>query len=389
MVSRRRWTNLPADRVYLSKPSATRADSLAVAAAVEDGWLSPSGPDLQAFEDDFAALLGVAGAVALVSGTAALHLGLKYLGLKAGDYVLIPTVTFSATAFAANYLGAKPIFIDVDESWNMDPELIRPAVAMAQSLGGRVTGAIPVDLYGTPANMGSLTDECARHGIQVLEDSAEALGARVGDGFVGSTGIPAAFSFNGNKIITTSGGGMLVSDNLEMLERVRYWAAQSREPVPWYEHVETGYNYRLSNVLAALGRSQLARLPEEVLRRRSIRRHYGQLLHALPGVRVQDDPTWGTSNAWLSIATFDHGCYPGAPMTLMRVLEKNGIEARPTWKPLHQQPVFANSPTVLTGRGDRLFEEGLCLPSGSDVTPEVVERVCHLIESHLSQLDGA
>lgn len=355
-----------------------------MAAAVERGWLSPSGPDLEAFEDEFAEFLGVGGAVGLASGTAALHLGLKYLGLRAGDYVLVPTVTFGATAFAASYLGATPVFIDIDESWNMDPELIHPAVKMVEALGGQVTAAIPVDLYGTPANMAGLIEEFSRHGIQVLQDSAEALGARFGQRLVGSNGTPAAFSFNGNKIMTTSGGGMLVSDDPQMLERVRYWASQSREPVPWYEHVEVGFNYRLSNVLAALGRSQLDRLPDEVSRRRAVRCEYARHLDALPGVNVQGDPAWGTSNAWLSIVTFDCTRYSGAAIRLRQVLEQNGIESRPTWKPMHQQPVFSKSPTVLTGRGERLFTEGLCLPSGSDVTPAVVKRVCRLIESHLA-----
>lgn len=359
-----------------------------MAAAVERGWLSPSGPDLQAFEDEFAEFLGVAGAVGLASGTAALHLGLKYLGVGAGDFVLVPTVTFGATAFAASYVGAMPVFVDIDESWNMDPELIHRAVTMVEAIGGRVTAAIPVDLYGTPANMAGLIEECSRHGIQVLQDSAEALGARHGGLLVGSNGMPAAFSFNGNKIMTTSGGGMLVSDDPQMLERVRYWAAQSREPVPWYEHEEVGFNYRLSNVLAALGRSQLVRLPDEVSRRRAIRSEYARHLDVLPGVMVQGDPAWGTSNAWLSIVTFDSTRYPGAALRLMQVLEQNGIESRPTWKPMDQQPVFSKSPSVLTGRGERLFNEGLCLPSGSDVNPDVVERICRLIESQLTSMSN-
>lgn len=379
---------MSSDYVYLSRASATTEDALAVAAAVKSGWLSPNGPDVQAFEDDFAAFLGVEGAVALSSGTAALHLGLKFLGLARGDYAIVPTVTFGATAFAVNYLGATPVFVDVDDSWNLDPELIQDAVKVVESLGGRITAAIPVDLYGTPANLGDLLDEFARYGIRVLEDSAEALGAQSGDKLVGSSGIPAAFSFNGNKIITSSGGGMLVSDDLDMIDRVRYWSTQARESLPWYEHHEVGYNYRLSNVLAALGRSQLARLPDEVVRRRSIRQAYEQQLNSLPGVLVQTDPVWGLSNAWLTVTTFDSRRYPGVAPTIMGALEREGIESRPTWKPMHQQPIYSGAPRVLTGRGDRLYNEGLCLPSGIDVTPEVVERVSRVIEAQLGLISA-
>lgn len=386
MATRRRWKDLAAHRIYLSKASSTAADASAVAEAVSGGWLSPSGPDLQAFEDEFAEFIGVEGAVGLASGTAALHLGLKYLGVSQGDFVLVPTVTFGATAFAAAYLGATPIFLDVDASWNMDPALIERGVRAARSLGGRVTAAIPVDLYGTPADMVSIREECARFDISILEDAAEALGATNNDGRVGSGLNPAAFSFNGNKIMTTSSGGMLVSDDLEMLDKVRYWATQAREPVAWYEHQDIGFNYRLSNVLSALGRSQLCRLPDEVQRRREVRNLYRERLKDVPGICVQDDPSWGLSNAWLSVVTFDSFAYTGAAAKIMDLLEANEIESRPTWKPMHQQPVFANSPTVLTGSGDRLFEEGLCLPSGSDVTPQVVERIADLIGVHLATI---
>jgi len=296
----------------------------------------------------------------------------------------VPTVTFAATAFAVRYLSATPFFLDVDESWNMDPGLIAPAARLAESQGRRVAAAIPVDLSGTPANLTDIAAECDRLGISIVEDAAEALGARTRDRSVGSSGFPAAFLFNGNKIMTTSGGGMLVSDDLERLDRVRYWACQARESVPWYEHEDVGYNHRLSNILAALGRSQLQRLPAEVTRRRLIRAHYAACLGSVPGVQIQSDPEWAQSNAWLTIVTFDSSKYSDGVMRTMSHLERNGIESRPTWKPMHQQPVFASCPTMLTGRGDRLFAEGLCLPSGSDVTLEVAGRISHLVEACLA-----
>jgi dTDP-4-amino-4,6-dideoxygalactose transaminase len=365
--------------VLLSAPWASDSDIDAVVAALRSGWLAPAGPGLAAFERDVSALVGVGHAVGLASGTAGLHLGLKYLGVKPGDAVLIPTATFAATAFAVTYLGAIPVFVDVDDSWNMDPECVEAAIIQLRASGSRVSAAVPVDLYGTPANHNELLPLFSRHGIPVLEDAAEGLGAMHGDQAVGSLGVAGVISFNGNKLLTTTGGGIVVTDDAEFAEKVRYWATQSRDDYPWYEHSEIGYNYRLSNVLAALGSSQLRRVHSEVERRRNLREIYRHRLSSRSGVQVQEDPAWGTSNAWLTIVTFDSKSFPGAAFRVRDNLASANIESRPTWKPMHQQPVFFGSPTFLNGRADKLFEEGLCLPSGAGVTTDVVERICAVI----------
>jgi dTDP-4-amino-4,6-dideoxygalactose transaminase len=371
-------------RVHLSPPTATEEDIEAVVAAMRSGWVAPAGPDLTAFESDVADYLGVAAGVALSSGTAALHLALQYTGVRAGDVVIVPTVTFAATAFPIRYLGATPLFVDIDESWNLNPALLERAVTQAHAAGQRVAAVIPVDLYGTPAHYTALSPILESLGVPMLEDAAEGLGARFGDRPVGTLGSAGILSFNGNKIITTSGGGMLVTDSLEMAERVRHWSTQAREPLPWYEHREIGFNYRLSNLLAALGRSQFARIDSEVARRRQLRDSYRARLTQMPGVTVQDDPAWGTSNAWLSVARFDAGLYPDASTRIRERLEEHNIESRPIWKPLHQQPVFADCPRVLTGAADALFAEGLCLPSGPAMDEGLVDHVTQVIHGVLT-----
>ncbi len=362
---------------------AAQTDIAAVVSAMESGWLAPIGPDLTAFEVEIADFVGVAHAVGLSSGTAAIHLGLKYLGVQPGDAVLVPTVTFGATAFAVTYLGAEPVFIDIDESWNMDPGLVNDAITSLRDSGRRVSAAIPVDLYGSMADYSSLEPVLASAEVPLLEDAAEALGASSSSGPGGSVGRAGVLSFNGNKLITTSGGGMLLTDDEEMARKVRFWSTQSREDFPWYEHEEIGYNYRLSNILAALGRSQLRRVPSEVAKRRQIREWYRARLGGFPGVLVQSDPPWGTSNAWLTVVLFDLALRPGAPTLVRDLLESHNIESRPVWKPLHLQPVFAGATSFLTGAADRLFSEGLCLPSGSGMTEEDVDRVARLVLSAL------
>lgn len=372
-------------RVYLSPPTATEQDISAVVAAMRSGWVAPAGPDLPAFESDVADYLGVEAAVALSSGTAALHLALQYLGVSAGDVVIVPTVTFAATAFPIRYLGATPMFVDIDESWNLDPALLERALGQARDAGQRVAAVVPVDLYGSPARYAAITPILEAHGVPMVEDAAEGLGARAGDRSVGTFGSAGVLSFNGNKIITTSGGGMLVTNSVEMAEKVRHWSTQAREPLPWYEHNEIGFNYRLSNLLAALGRSQFSRIDAEVARRRQVREWYRAQLTHIPGVSVQDDPPWGTSNAWLSVARFDSGRYPEASTRIRERLEEHNIESRPIWKPLHQQPVFAECPRVLTGAADALFSEGLCLPSGPAMDEDLVDRVTTVIHGVLTQ----
>lgn len=372
-------------RILLSPPTVTSGDIQTVTAAMESGWLAPIGPDLEAFEAEIAHFIGVDYAVGLASGTAALHLALKYVGVQPGDAVLVPSVTFGATAFAVTYLGAEPVFVDVDAAWNMDPGLASEAIADLRLRGRRVAAAIPVDLYGALADYASLVPIFADAQVPVIEDAAEALGARSTDALAGSFGQAGVLSFNGNKLITTSGGGMLVTDDGEMARKVRFWATQARDDFPWYEHTEIGFNYRLSNILAALGRSQLRRVDEEIARRRMIRDWYRARLEVIDGVTVQDDPPWGYSNAWLTVARFDPKVFAGAPTRVRLALEESNIESRPVWKPLHLQPVFQDCATYLSGAAEALFQDGLCLPSGTALTEDEVERVSSIVISSLGR----
>lgn len=352
-------------------------------AALDSGWLAPIGPDLAGFEAEMAHYLGVDHAVGLASGTAALHLALRYVGVGPGDMVLVPTGTFAATAFAVTYLGATPVFVDVDEqAWGMDPASTQAAVNTLTQDGHRIAAAIPVDLYGTPADYSTLMPIFAEHGIPVVEDAAEGLGAEFHGTKLGSLGEGGVLSFNGNKLITSSGGGMLVTDNGHMADKVRKWSTQSREEAPWYEHTEVGYNYRLSNILAALGRSQLGRVDDEVAKRRQIREWYRERLAGIPGVSVQQDPDWGRSNAWLTVIRID-GQHEGGPTRVREALAAEDIESRPVWKPMHQQPVFRDNPRFLNGCADALFADGLCLPSGTQMTVDDVDRVSSVISQTL------
>jgi dTDP-4-amino-4,6-dideoxygalactose transaminase len=363
-------------KLFLSPPSVGDLERLAVDSALSSGWVAPIGPEIDAFESDLAAQTGRFHAVALSSGTAAIHLGLCALGVSEGDEVLVPTMTFGATAFAVVHAGARPVFLDVEEeSWNLDPSLLESHLRIKAAEGRLPAAVIPVDVFGRTADYDAIMRICGEFEVPVLVDSAEALGARHGDSPAGFMGNAAIFSFNGNKIITTSGGGALVTNDPEIARKVRHWATQSREPFPWYEHEEIGYNYRMSNILAALGRAQLARLPEIVERRRAIRERYAATLESVPGVRVMGDPPWGMWNGLLTTVRFNLSLHPNAPTLIREALETHDIESRPVWKPMHQQPVFKDSECVLTGVADRLFNEGLCLPSGTAMTDMDVDRV--------------
>ena len=370
-------------RRLLSAPQVNLDDRAAVDQSLFSGWLAPAGPDLNQFEQEIADYVGVAFSVGLSSGTGAFHLGLKYLGVEPADLVLVPTLTFGATAFAATYVGATPVFIDSDQSWNMDPEQTRRALETLTGSGQRVAAAVPVDLYGSPANYGKLLPLFEEFGVPVFEDAAEGLGGISGERKLGSLGLGAALSFNGNKILTTSGGGMLVTSNEEFASKVRFWATQSREDYPWYEHEEIGYNYRLSNILAALGKSQLKRIDATVARRREIRELYRTGLAEFFGVSVQSDPPWGQSNAWLSVVSFDLRMHPEAPTRVRLALEERNIESRPVWKPMHQQPVFAGAQAFLNGNADKVYASGLCLPSGPGITDSDIEEVCDVVSQTL------
>jgi dTDP-4-amino-4,6-dideoxygalactose transaminase len=363
-------------RLFLSPPFVGESERLAVDSALSSGWVAPIGPEIDAFETDLAAQAGRSHAVALSSGTAAIHLGLLALGVSEGDEVLVPTMTFGASAFAVVHAGARPVFLDVEEqSWNLDPNLLESTLKAKAAKGHLPAAVIPVDVFGRTCDYDSIMRICGEFQVPVLVDSAESLGALHGNSPAGSMGNAAVFSFNGNKIITTSGGGALVTNDPEIARKVRHWSTQSREPFPWYEHEEIGYNFRMSNILAALGRAQLSRLQEIIARRRGFRDRYAAALEAVPGITVMGDPPWGTWNGWLTTVLFDLSVHPNAPTLIREALEALDIESRPVWKPMHQQPVFKDSQSALTGVADRLFAEGLCLPSGTAMTESDVDRV--------------
>lgn len=376
--------NAPNERILLSPPHVTESEVASAAAALRTGWVAPLGPEVDQFEVDLAEASGRRFAVALSSGTAALHLALIGIGVQRGDHVVVPTLTFGATAFAVTYVGAIPIFIDSEEvSMNLDPEALEDLFKKQAAIDALPAAVITVDLFGRTCDYNRILPLCERYGIPVISDSAEALGASHESNSAGSTGECAVFSFNGNKIITTSGGGALVTDNAQLAEKTRFRATQAREPYPWYEHNEIGYNYRMSNILAAIGRTQLARLPEIINRRRGIREIYSTYLSEVDGVTVFTDPPWGRWNGWLTTVRFNREKWPAAPQRIREMLERHNIESRPIWKPMHQQPVFAGAKTNLTGVADRLFEESLCLPSGTGMQEEQVHRVAELIFSEM------
>ncbi len=341
---------------------------------LESGWLAPAGPDLAAFEAEVAAVVGRSHAVALSSGTAALHLALLVYGVGPGDSVLVSDLTFAASVNAIRYVGATPVLIDSTRAtWNMSPELVAEELSARRSAPPKA--AILVDLYGQAADHHAIGPLLAEHGVLHLSDAAESLGSTYDGRPAASYGASAALSFNGNKIITTTGGGMLVTDDSAVGDRVRHLSTQAREPVPHYEHREVGYNYRLSNVLAAFGRAQLADLDRRVARRRAIFDRYVTALGHLPGLAFMPEAPTGRSNRWLTCITIDAAVAGVGPAEVREHLEARDIEARPIWKPMHLQPVFRDCPARLDGTSARIFDEGLCLPSGSSLTDADQDRV--------------
>jgi dTDP-4-amino-4,6-dideoxygalactose transaminase len=356
-------------RIYLSPPHMSPDERRLLLDAFDSNWIAPLGPHVDAFEAEMAARIGVPHAAALSSGTAALHLALLLHGIGPGDVVLCSTFTFAATANAITYVGAEPVFVDsTAEDWCIDVSLVRDALIAERAAGRNVRAVIPVDLYGLVPDMAALESLCEEEGLVLIEDAAEALGSRRDGRPAGSFGSCAAFSFNGNKIITTSGGGMLVSREADVVAGARHLATQAREPVPHYQHEVVGYNYRLSNLLAAVGRGQLSHLDERIAARADNRAHYEAELADLPGWAMMPAPDHTESNHWLTCVTIDPE-RAGLDREAVRVhLEADGIEARPLWKPMHQQPVFAGRRAYLSGVSDALFAHGLCLPSGSSLT---------------------
>ena len=374
------------ERIYMSSPDVGEAEEQAVVAAMRSGWIAPLGPDVDAFERELADRVGVDHAVALSSGTAALHLGLLTLGVKPGDVVLTSSMTFAATANAIVYTGAEPYFIDADPvTGNMDAALLRESLVELRDAGERVSAIVPVDLLGKAVDYTAILAIADEFGVPVLSDAAESLGATHQGRAAGSFGRASVVSFNGNKIMTTSGGGMLLTDDADFAQHVRYLATQARQPVVHYEHTDIGYNYRMSNLLAALGRAQLARLDAMIARRREMRELYKQLFAEVDGVEVFGAEGDEADNVWLTSIVVDPEKTGWEPSELAAALAADDIESRPLWKPMHAQPVFADARRKTSGASESLFARGLTLPSGSALTPPQRERVLTAIRGFLTR----
>ncbi|MDR1816977.1 MAG: DegT/DnrJ/EryC1/StrS family aminotransferase [Puniceicoccales bacterium] len=376
-------------RIFLSPPQIGEREREFVKDAFDSNWIAPLGPHVDAFERELCAATGVAAACALSSGTAAIHLALRLLGVGAGDTVLCSTLTFAASANPILYQGARPVFVDSERtSWNLDPALVAEALARLRARGEPPPKAlVAVDLLGQCADYAGLREVCDAAGVPIVQDAAEALGATWRGRPAGGQGRCGVFSFNGNKIITTSGGGALVSDDPALVAEARFLATQARDPAPHYQHSTFGYNYRLSNVLAAIGRGQLEQLPARVAARRANEAFYRAALAGVEGVSFMPEAPWGVSNRWLTHIQIDPARTGGVTREDVRLaLEAENIESRPLWKPLHLQPVFASFVSdlaVINGTAGELFERGLSLPSGSALTEDDLARVAGIVRRTL------
>ena len=374
------------DRIYMSSPDVGDLEEQYVVAAIRSGWIAPLGPDVNAFEAELAERLGVENAVALSSGTAALHLGLLGLGVGTGDVVLTSTMTFAATANAITYTGAEPYFIDCElATGNMDPALLRQALEQLTRDGEKVAAIVPVDLLGKAVNYTEICAIAEEYGIPVLADAAESLGANHRGRPAGSFGRASILSFNGNKIMTTSGGGMLLTDDADLAAHTRYLATQARQPEVHYQHTEIGYNYRLSNLLAALGRAQLSRLDGMITRRRAMRDRYRDLFAGVNGVEIFGGTDDSADNFWLTSIVVDTDEAGWLPQDLSAALLRDNIESRPLWKPMHLQPVFNAARALTNGNSERLFKTGLTLPSGSALHGSEIDRVFSNLQSFIGR----
>ena len=380
------------ERIYLSPPHLGEDELRFVHEAFATNWVAPIGPHVDAFEREFAAYVGAEHAVALSSGTAALHLALRLAGVGPGDEVLVSTLTFCASVNPILYQGGRPTFIDSETaSWNLDPNLVEDVLRARDQAGKRPKALVAVHLYGQTADLDPLVALCERYGVTLIEDAAEALGATYKGRAPGTFGQSGIFSFNGNKIITTSGGGMLVTGDADLAAHARKLATQARDAAPHYEHSEVGFNYRLSNVLAGIGRGQLRVLDDRVDARRDHFAYYEEHLGDLPGVAFMPEAPWGRATRWLTCLTIDPDAFGADRERVRLALEAENVEARPVWKPMHRQPVYAAYEAVGGAVADKLFERGLCLPSGSSLTSEDRERVVGLVRSvhEASVRDGA
>jgi pyridoxal phosphate-dependent aminotransferase EpsN len=368
-------------RIHLSVPHMGTAELRYVREAFSSNWLSSVGPNLDAFEAAFAARLGRP-CLAVASGTAAMHLGLRLLGVGPGDEVLVPSFTFVASVNPIRYLGATPVLVDSDPAtWMVDPALVREELARRAAARRQVRAVVVVHLYGQCADMDPIVEACRAYDVPVLEDAAEALGAVYRGRPAGALGDVAAFSFNGNKIVTTTGGGMLVARRPELVERARFWATQARDPGIAYHHREMGYNYRLSNVLAGIGRGQLEVLDERVAQRRAVAFRYREAFADVPGLTFMPQAPYGLHTNWLSCVLVDEEVAAAGRDEIIAALAAEDIEARPLWKPMHLQPLYAGAPRLGGAVCADLFHRGLCLPSSSSLTLEDQARVVGIVRA--------
>jgi dTDP-4-amino-4,6-dideoxygalactose transaminase len=369
-------------KIWLSSPHMGGDELKYIHEAFDTNWVAPVGPHLEAFEKELYTYVGTGYCAALSSGTAAIHLALIVLGVQRDDEVLCSSFTFSGTCNPILYQGAKPVFIDSETvTWNMDPDLLEEAIKdRIKKTGKKPKAAIVVHLYGMPAQMDRIMKVCRAYEIPVIEDAAEALGSSLHHKKLGTFGDLSVLSFNGNKIITTSGGGALLSDNKHWIEKAKFLATQARDPAPHYQHSEIGYNYRLSNICAGIGRGQMNVLDERVNQRRKVFEFYKASLTQQKGISFLEEPTGYFSNRWLTTILVDPKGNDGITRENIRLmLEQENIESRPLWKPMHLQPVFKDCISYQSGVSEKLFVSGLCLPSGSNLAQEDLTRVCRLI----------
>ena len=365
------------NKIWLSSPHMGGKEEVYVKEAFDTNWIAPLGPHVDGFENDLCNFTGVQAAAALSSGTSAIHLALILLGVKAGDEVICQSFTFSASANPIVYQGATPIFIDSEsDTWNMCPKHLRLAIEDRIAKGKKPKAIIPVHLYGMPANMKKIKGIANEFNIPIIEDAAEAIGSSIDNKACGSFGELGILSFNGNKIITTSGGGALIGDNEDLIKKARFLATQARDAAPHYQHSHIGYNYRMSNVCAAIGRGQMEVLDDRIAQRRSNFEYYVNRLVDIDGITFLAEPDGYFSNRWLTTILVDPSKTNGITRENIRLaLENENIESRPLWKPMHLQPIFAGAPFYGDGTSEQLFEKGLCLPSGSNLTHLDLDRV--------------
>ena len=373
-------------RIFLSPPHMGDLEQKYIAEAFASNWIAPLGPHVESFQREFAATVGVSHALATISGTAALHLALQLVGVGHGDDVFVSTLTFAASVNPIRYLGAAPVLVDSErESWNIDPHLVAQALQERAKTGKLPKAVVVVHLYGQSADMDPILESCRKYQVPVIEDAAEALGATYKGRPVGTLGRAGIFSFNGNKIITTSGGGMLVSEDRRLVTHAFKLATQARDPAPYYEHSQVGYNYRMSNVLAGIGRGQLRVLSERVAARRRNFEFYASAFRDVPGIEFMPEAPWGSHTRWLTTAVITPTEFGIDRDELRQRLDAANIEARPVWKPMHLQPIYRECTALGGSVAEDLFRRGLCLPSGSNMTADDLERVVTVVRDAARQ----